>query len=284
MPTGRAQTYGGVGWISPRLWRVCVCTMAEWRRDQRELPDAVHTAKLTAALRQAFRLYLLTVSSQEITRSSWKPAGAANEPATVATHGISFTIRTIGRCYLTPTERRKALGKLVHSAKRLTAEPSSRTWRGRFIKAFIPLQSDANMKAIVYRHLTRKGYSPTDLWQNLKEQMPHRQLQPLRDQDIRAVACLSQMDVTELVQTRTKWRDPALATLVREVAPIWMQVTGYSPGPISINAEADHKWHPFSNWLRGVFVELGLDPPPEGRVEDLTRKNWKNPATVTGNL
>ena len=63
--------------------------------------------------------------------------------------------------------------------------------------------------------------------------------------------------------------DPDLALLVRQVAPIWTELTGRSLQRVAFDTAHDDRRHYFAEWLNGIFEDLGLSETPEGRIADV---------------
>jgi hypothetical protein len=220
------------------------------------------------------------------------------------------TLRTAFEMYrracapqLTLTERRRELSKIKVAAGRLAEAPQTEFKRGTFTgqrpwanRLLDELNAaDINTRVILQRYLSRRGHNWSVLRKTLMRVATSLPLEARAEDSkcgaveaasdyLATVQDIADLDIDDLVPRKARLPDPALATLVTMLAPMWCRVTGRTAALISANRVGDAKKCPFAEWVNETLKQIGLPAPPVGRVVGVVRprRKLKKHAPVTG--
>jgi hypothetical protein len=235
MPAGRLGTSGGVEWSPPLSYAINIRSLRRRRKPGTPPLTVTEMRELRGILRDHVRAYRMTHTNAA-----------------------------------TATERRKALAKVKVAAARFVASAgaSRRSWAVKLLNHIAAC--DLETIQTLMKEIKPSGCR---FWLMKK----HLQLASSAlwawppDVCLPAVRALAAMDVGIILPKglRGRWPDPALATLVANMAPVWERVTGRSARPVSKDAVCPEQIHPFAEWLGDMVSRIGADPPPSGRVADI---------------
>lgn len=174
---------------------------------------------------------------------------------------------------LTATERKRLLNKVVTAARKLNsqlisgknAEKAAEKLRQQL------LDIDVNTLDIVHKHLLRAGIEKGVSGLKLK-------LRDWGEADVEheVSAMLDHIcTLKDWTDDRPHWPNPLMVNLVRNLAPEWQKLTGYSPRTV----DPEIGEHPFAEWINKLLEPVReqqrvrnktpLPPVTRGSVEDI---------------
>lgn len=190
--------------------------------------------------------------------------------------GTATKRRRIIRTMLTATQRRRILNKVVTAARSLRRQlVSGSNVQKAAEKLLEQLNTDVNTRDVVHKHLRRanfeKGLYGLELELKLWCAMGAR--------DEAQAAVKAMLDCIYTLQKwtdgRRHWPNPLLVNLVLDLAPIWQQLTGFSPRTVDPEIGEHH----FAEWINKLFEPVReqqreknatpLPPVTRGAVEDI---------------
>lgn len=233
MPAGKLALRGGVGFRPHVPDGISIRSLQRYAKPRAKITDPREVEKLENDLCFAFRRYI-----------TYRAAIAP-----------------------TATERRKMLTRIKTSATRLVSARNRPNAWGLLDALDAP---DHGTRDLVYRVLRT---NPLLFKQRLRHWASASAGDPLAMAvTIETANRLAGLDIEGLVPESGRFPDPALASLVKSLIPVWKKVTGRSALPTKAD-DTDAKKSLFADWLGETHGLMGIAAPSLWSVTDIVRRH-----------